>query len=187
MNSDLYLDVAAARIETRDFLLPDDLFAGVNGLIVIPGSTFGLWDRLAPEILGPDDRIDGEWIFDRYRGDSECREIDRGVLGESKSVNLRRRLAATGLLVGDDSESGINPGLWLAVWSWRLRRSCGEGTTKRRRRRASFKGEHAISWGDLSDEPDFGFDSSPHDPEPERPKNILRKAFNWAGGLWKIA
>ena len=56
MNSDLYLDVAAARIETRDFLLPDDLFAGVNGLIVIPGSTFGLSDRL----IRPDDLIDGE-------------------------------------------------------------------------------------------------------------------------------
>ena len=96
----MYLEVAAALIETRDFLLAEFLFAGVNGFMVMPGSTFGLSDRL----------IRGECNF-LYLGESECRPIDLGVRGESNKVNLRRRLAATGLLVGDDSESGMNPGV----------------------------------------------------------------------------
>ena len=120
--------MAAARIDTRLFLFLLFRFAGVKGLIVIPGS---LWGNRG---LSYDCRITDflEVGVRDQRGDSRCRTMLRGVRGESKRVNLRRRREAIGELVGEDSVSGAKPQSLVA--------RAGEPAS-RRRLRASFSGE----------------------------------------------
>ena len=163
MNSVLYLDVAAARIDTRDFF-PEFLLAGVKGLIVTPGSTLG-----EPSDLRGESNFD--WPFARHLGDSDClsdkiffRINDLGVEGESNKVNWRSLRPEIGLEGGELSESGWEPSrFWV---------SAGDGMRRRRRRRASFNGDGELT-GELPVNAGKGKTHRSSPPDPDKPESML--------------